>query len=207
MSGDEWTWKYILVTKFYKSGKWRNNKNCFITNAIKTYGKWIAFCCFAFKTELTNLLSFLWKTLLNWNIKTMTSKKLGGLLMKFVRFISYYFSKKLTCVSIGHKYLKRQSLIKILRFFSEYICRQLKYHQHRVRSKTGISSETIASVFKFLTVSLNSTIFCLFQLVSSVNLIWCQMLSFYCPLNKKSYAPVVLCFIEYLWAIFSLWSF
>ena len=27
------------------------------------------------------------------NMKTMTSKKLGGLLMKLVLFISYYFSK------------------------------------------------------------------------------------------------------------------
>ena len=31
----------------------------------------------------------------------------------------------------------------MLKYFSEHICRQLKNHQHRLRSKTGISLENI----------------------------------------------------------------
>ena len=112
----------------------------------------------------------------------MTSKKLGGSLMKIVQFISQYFSKKITCVS---KDLKKHLLMKISKTFSSYICRQLKYHQHRIKSETRISSEIILSVFKFLTVSLNSTIFCSFGLVFSVNLIWNQMRTFCCPLSGK----------------------
>ena len=37
--------------------------------------------------------------------------------------------------------------------FSEYICRQLKYHQHRIKNKTGISLEIILNVCKCLIVS------------------------------------------------------
>ena len=35
-----------------------------------------------------------------------------------------------------------------------YICRQLKYHQHRIKSKTSISFEIILNVFKGLIVAL-----------------------------------------------------
>ena len=45
---------------------------------------------------------------LNENNKTMTSKNFGGLLMKLVLLISYYFSKKLTCVSLCHKDLQKK---------------------------------------------------------------------------------------------------
>ena len=45
---------------------------------------------------------------LNENDKTMTSKNFGGLLMKLVLLISYYFSKKLTCVSLCHKDLQKK---------------------------------------------------------------------------------------------------
>ena len=69
----------------------------------------------------------------------MTPTELGGLLMKLVLFISYYFSKKLTCVSLCHKHLKKHLLMKVnIKNFFEYICRQLKYHQHSIKSKTGI---------------------------------------------------------------------
>ena len=35
-------------------------------------------------------------------------------------------------------------LMKVnIKNFSEYICRKLKYHQHRIRSKIGISLEII----------------------------------------------------------------
>ena len=43
--------------------------------------------------RLINLLSFLWKILLNENIKTMTSKKVEDLIMKIVLFIRYFFQK------------------------------------------------------------------------------------------------------------------
>ena len=37
--------------------------------------------------------------------------------------------------------------------FSEYSCRQLKYRQHRIKSKTGISLKAILNVLKWLTCS------------------------------------------------------
>ena len=43
----------------------------------------------------------------------MTSKKLGGLLMKIALFISYYFSKTTDRVTIGDKDLKKHLLIKV----------------------------------------------------------------------------------------------
>ena len=45
--------------------------------------------------------------LLNENIKTMTCKKLEGLLM----FIKYYFQEKLTYVSLCHKDMKNHLLM------------------------------------------------------------------------------------------------
>ena len=40
--------------------------------------------------------------------KTMTSNNFGGLLMKLVLLISYYFPKKLTCVSLCYKDLQKK---------------------------------------------------------------------------------------------------
>ena len=122
--------------------------------------------------------------------------------MKLVLFIRYYFSKKLTCVFLCHKDLKKHLLIKVnIKKFSEQICRQLKYQQHRIRSKTGISLEIILNVFKCLIVLLvplklllwQWQHFCLFQLASSVNLLWCQVCIFYCPLRKKRYILLSQC--------------
>ena len=117
-----------------------------------------------------NLFSFLWKILLNGNTKTMTSKKLRSLLTKIVLFISYYFSKNLTCASFYDKYLKKHFLIKlnIKKIFSEYIWRKLKYHQHNKKLNWHFIRNFYA--FKCLIVSLvplnsyfgNSNIFCLF---------------------------------------------
>ena len=103
----------MKMTKFHKSGKWRNNKLIYNTFIKVNLCTWIPFCCFPSKTKLINLFSFLWNTLLNWNIKAMTLKKLEGLLMKIVLFINYYFSKKLACVSLGHKDLKNYLLVKV----------------------------------------------------------------------------------------------
>ena len=47
--------------------------------------------------------------LLNENIKTMTRKKLEGLLM----FINYYFQEKLTYVSLCHKDVKNHLHMKV----------------------------------------------------------------------------------------------
>ena len=56
----------------------------------------------------------------------MTSKKLGGLLIKIVLFMSY-FSKKLTFVSLSHKDLEKNcSKKKNIKILSENICIQLK---------------------------------------------------------------------------------
>ena len=82
---------------------------------------------------------------------------------------------------------------QILRNFSEYICKQLKYHQHRIRSKTGISLDIILIVFSCLIVSfvplkfllLQQHHICLFLLTLSVNLLWSQVCTFYCPPGRR----------------------
>ena len=79
--------------------------------------------------------------------------------------------------------------------FFEYICRQLKYHEHSIRGEIGISLKIILNVFKCLTVSLvplkfllqQKHQFCLIQLSYSVNLLCCQMHIFCCPLKKWRY--------------------
>ena len=68
---------------------------------------------------------------------------------------SYYLSKKLTSVSLSHKNFKKHLLIKVnIKYFSKYVCRQLKLHQHKIRSKLGILLEITPNVFKCLIVSL-----------------------------------------------------
>ena len=110
----------------------------------------LAFCCFAFKNKLINPFSFLWNVFkstkslwLNkrfgyfWiKIITTISKNLAGLLTKMVLFVSYYFSKKLTFVSLDYNVLKKHLLKKLSKNLSEYISRQLKYLQHGIKSKT-----------------------------------------------------------------------
>ena len=76
---------------------------------------------------------------------------------------------------------------------SEYICRQLRYHQHWVRHRTRISLENTLNAFKCLTVLLlllttllwQQHHFWLFQLASSVNKICCQICTLYSPIRKK----------------------
>ena len=65
----------------------------------------------------------------------------------------------------------------MLKVLSKYICRQLRYHQHKIRSKTVISLVIILNVFKCLKVSLVPLKF----------LLWCQVCTFYCPLMKNRY--------------------
>ena len=68
--------------------------------------------------------------------------------------------------------------------FSEYVCRQLKYNRHRIRSKICFSLEIILNVFKCLTTLLvplkllfwKYHHFCFFQLTFSVNLLYCQFI-------------------------------
>ena len=61
----------------------------------------------------------------------------------------------MTCVSLCHKDFKKHLLIKeTLKNLSEYICRQLKQHQRKIRSKTDISLEITLNIFKCLISSL-----------------------------------------------------
>ena len=104
---------------------------------------------------------------------------------------------QLNCLLLYRDYkdFKKHLLTKvsIKKNFSEYISRQLKEHQHKIRSKTGILLEI--TVFKWLIVSLTPRKFLLwqqyqfylFQLASclSVNLLWCQECTFYCALRKR----------------------
>ena len=102
----------------------------------------------------------------------MTSKKVGGLLLKIVLSISYYFSKKTDLCSPQPQRFE-------------------KMFAHE--SKTGISLENILNLFKCLIVSLvplkfylwQQEYFLLFWLASSMNLLWCQVCIFYCSLSKK----------------------
>ena len=98
----------------------------------------------------------------------MNSKKPGILLMKLAWFINYFFSVKKTelCLPLPQRFEK--TFAHDSKY--EYICSQLKYHQHRIRGKAGISLEMILNVFKCIIVSLvpltcfgNSTIFIYFN--------------------------------------------
>ena len=102
--------------------------------------------------------------------------------MKLVLFISYYFSK------ICHKNLKKYLLMKvnIKKFLSKYICRQLKCN-HFIRNyfKCLWLPHSITCSTKVLTLTI-APILCIL-LASSVNLLWCQVCTFYCPLRKNRF--------------------
>ena len=72
---------------------------------------------------------------------------------------------QLNCLLLYRDYkdFKKHLLTKvsIKKNFSEYISRQLKEHQHKIRSKTGILLEI--TVFKWLIVSLTPRKFWLWQ--------------------------------------------
>ena len=72
-------WNGNIFHSFWRTIIWWKNKNLIKNRRRIYYDSWIAFCSFVFKTKLVNLFSFHWKVLKNWNIKTMTSKKHGGL--------------------------------------------------------------------------------------------------------------------------------
>ena len=78
-----------------------------------------------------------------------------------------------------------------INYFSEYIFRQLKWHQHKIRSKTDISSEITVNVCKYSLPSFNKTLTLTtapFLVPSlSANLPWCQECIFYCGPRKKRY--------------------
>ena len=128
------------MIKFYKSRKWRNNKNWFLTNSRKNYGSWIAFCFFAFKTKLMNLSSLLWKLVSKKNMKTMTSNKLGGSLL---------------CLPWPQRFEKKKLSMLVTRYLKIYLNTSAdSYYQHRIRRKTGIPLENFPNVFKSLKLSL-----------------------------------------------------
>ena len=117
--------------------------------------------------------------------------------MKIVLIISCYFFKKIP-VCLGPKNLIKLMKVNIKTIFNyqqflTIIPRQLKHHQHGIRSEIDISLEIILIFFKFLTVSIVSIKsllqqqhkFSLLQLESSVNFLCCQMCKFYYLLRKK----------------------
>ena len=107
--------------------------------------------------------------------------------MKLVLFISYYFSKKLTCVSHCHKDLKKYFLMKVNMKFP--------VHPQTTKISSTQAKKNYLNVFKCLIVSLvplkfllwQQHHFCLFLLALSVNLPLCQVCTFYCPLTKKRF--------------------
>ena len=88
---------------------------------------------------------------------------------------SYYLSQR----------FQKQLLIKALKKFSEYICRQLKWHQHKIRSRSSISLEITLSLnvsfipcsTKILTLAtapflfILIGVFCKFAMVPSVHIL------------------------------------
>ena len=74
--------------------------------------------------------------------------------MKSVLYKIVLFLKKHLCLPLSQRFEKTFDLENKLKHLSEYICRQLKYHQHRIRSETGMSLEIILDVFKWPIVSL-----------------------------------------------------
>ena len=74
--------------------------------------------------------------------------------MKSVLYKIVLFLKKHLCLPLSQRFEKTFDHENKLKHLSEYICRQLKYHQHRIRSETGMSLEMILDVFKWPIVSL-----------------------------------------------------
>ena len=73
-----------------------------------------------------------------------------------------------------------------------WICRQIKYHQLRIKTETFISLEIILNVFnvRHYHFPLKSLFWFLrqirlFDLASSLDLLCCQVCTFYCPLIRK----------------------
>ena len=147
-----------MLTKFLKSRK-RRNKKTFLTSLRKSYSIWIAFYCFVFKTKLLNLFSSLRKKHnfeLNHDFQDICS------LMIKVNYTVHklWFKKKqkkktdvyIWNINIWNKFSTHRK-VNIKKYFSEYIFKQLKYHQHRIRNEFGISLDNILNDFKYLTVS------------------------------------------------------
>ena len=89
------------MTNFHKSAKWETTKTWFITNLLrKTYGRWIPFCFF-FQAKMINLPSFLW------NIKILKPCPWRFVNGNCTVHKLLFLKKNLTCVSFGHKDLKK----------------------------------------------------------------------------------------------------
>ena len=93
---------------------------------------------------------------------------------------------------------QKQLLIKALKNFSEYICRQLKWHQHKIRSRSSISLEITLSLSvsfipcstKILTLAtapflfILIGVFCKFAMVPSVHILLSYQEKRYTILHK-----------------------
>ena len=85
--------------------------------------------------------------------------------MKIKLFKLLFLKKKVTCVSFCHKDFKKHLLIKVsIKTLSEYICRQLKQHQQKIRDKTNTSLQIIVLWYLIVPYSIPSSTKILFFL-------------------------------------------
>ena len=78
--------------------------------------------------------------------------------MKIKLFKLLFLKKKVTCVSFCHKDFKKHLLIKVsIKTLSEYICRQLKQHQQKIRDKTNTSLQIIVLWYLIVPYSIPSS--------------------------------------------------
>ena len=97
--------------------------------------------------------------------------------MKLVVFISYYTSKKLICVLLCHKNLKKHLLMKVNLKNFIWI--------HLQTSETYVFSCLIVLLVPLKFLLWHYQHFYLFHLAFSVSLLWCQVFTFYCLHRKK----------------------
>ena len=93
-------------------------------------------------------------------------------------------------VYLEHKDSKKhfKLIIANIKNFSECNCRQLKYHQHRIRSETGVLREIIVSTFKCLTVSSSTEILTL--VIASLSFIYSKHPLWICYAAKCAHFTV-----------------
>ena len=80
----------------------------------------------------------------------------------------HYFSKQLTCMYTIEKTFEKTFLSSYESKKNIWTCRQLKYHQLRIRSEIHMLLEIILNAFKCLTVSLSTQILILVMAPLSV---------------------------------------
>ena len=163
----------MQMTKFHKSGKWRNNKKLIYNTFIKK-NLWQLnyFLLFASKTKL-NQFSFLWNILLNYNIKPRSSKNLQ---LCYENCKLLFLNKNDQCLSWPQRFEKKYLLIIVNINRLLWIHLQTIKYRYTMRNKIGFPLEIIVNVFECLTVSLVPLKLLLWQWRSfcflSVGVVW-----------------------------------